>query len=111
MTGNKTLHAVISGVVQGVNFRTFTAHNARLLKLTGYVHNLDSGKVEVVAEGNEENLVQLLAKLCQVEKWPRSKMPKFRGDPRPEITKTSVFYTSFNQVSQVYNSVLVVLPL
>ena len=63
MAGNKALHAVISGAVQGVNFRTFTARNARLLTLTGYVHNLDSGKVEVVAEGNEENLVKLLAKL------------------------------------------------
>jgi acylphosphatase len=45
------VHVIVSGLVQGVGFRYFTARQARALDLTGFVRNLPDGRVEVVAEG------------------------------------------------------------
>nr|MDO8111271.1 acylphosphatase [Candidatus Sigynarchaeota archaeon] len=55
------LHAIIEGEVQGVGFRWHTQRRAESLHLTGWVKNLDDGRVEVVAEGNKTDLEQLLA--------------------------------------------------
>ena len=62
---NKRMHACVSGVVQGVNFRYFAVHAARGLGVSGFVRNLDDGRVEVVAEGEEEKLKQLIGRLRQ----------------------------------------------
>lgn len=59
----KRLHAVVSGVVQGVFFRAFVRFQAGQLGLTGWVKNLDDGRVEVMAEGSEEKLKEFLEKL------------------------------------------------
>jgi acylphosphatase len=56
---NKTLIAVVDGVVQGVGFRWATVRQARVLGLTGMVRNLADGRVQVVAEGAEERLARL----------------------------------------------------
>lgn len=63
MSDRAAFHAVVYGLVQGVNYRYFVQRNAESLGLTGYVCNLDDGSVEVVAEGERERLQQLLAKL------------------------------------------------
>jgi len=42
---------VVSGTVQGVGFRYWTARKADDLDLTGYARNLFDGTVEVEAEG------------------------------------------------------------
>lgn len=57
------LHAVISGEVQGVGFRYFVQNRASDLNLTGWVRNLYSGEVEVLAEGPRSQLDILLAEL------------------------------------------------
>jgi acylphosphatase len=54
------LHAVVSGRVQGVNFRYYTIRNAQRLGLTGWVANRRDGKVECVAEGPPHALQELL---------------------------------------------------
>jgi acylphosphatase len=55
---------MVYGIVQGVNFRYFVLRHARDLGLTGYVRNLyPAGAVEVKAEGNREQLEQLLRHL------------------------------------------------
>lgn len=54
------LHALVSGRVQGVNFRYSTLQYAQSLRLTGWVKNLPNGAVEVVAEGPQPALNQLL---------------------------------------------------
>lgn len=59
----KRLHAFISGKVQGVFFRDNTRDVARGLQVTGWVRNLEDGRVEVVAEGDKEKLEQLVAYL------------------------------------------------
>ena len=63
MSNGAAFHAVVYGLVHGVNFRYFVQRHADSLGLNGYVCNLDDGSVEVVAEGEKEKLAQLVAKL------------------------------------------------
>lgn len=54
------LKAIVEGQVQGVGFRYFTQRQAVQLGLVGWVRNRWEGTVEVVAEGPQENLENLL---------------------------------------------------
>lgn len=54
------IHAFISGLVQGIFFRSNTKTLAIQLNLTGWVRNLQDGRVEVVAEGEKENINKLI---------------------------------------------------
>jgi acylphosphatase len=45
------MNATVSGVVQGVRYRTYVQESATQLGLVGYVHNRPDGTVEVVAQG------------------------------------------------------------
>lgn len=60
---NHRLHAHVAGSVQGVGFRYFVLREAQSQHLTGWVRNRYDGRVEVVAEGELENLNRLLAAL------------------------------------------------
>ncbi|HYB90319.1 MAG TPA: acylphosphatase [Candidatus Binataceae bacterium] len=55
------LRLKISGRVQGVGFRFGAWDEAQSLGLTGWVRNLASGDVELVAEGREDRLKLLAA--------------------------------------------------
>ena len=57
------LHAVITGQVQGVGFRFFVIRNAKQLGLVGWVRNRTDGAVEIVAEGDKQDLQRLISKL------------------------------------------------
>jgi acylphosphatase len=57
----KRLHALVEGQVQGVFFRASTRDVAQRLGVSGYVRNLWDGRVEIMAEGDETALQQLLA--------------------------------------------------
>jgi acylphosphatase len=59
-SSNLRLHAVVNGTVQGVFFRDTTRRTAEELNLTGWVHNLPNGAVEVIAEGSHDDLESLL---------------------------------------------------
>jgi acylphosphatase len=54
------VHIVVTGRVQGVGFRHFTAVRARALGLTGTVNNLPTGQVEVTASGDRSRLEALI---------------------------------------------------
>jgi len=54
-----TLKIIVTGRVQGVGYRWFARENAQELDLTGYVKNLISGDVEVIAQGREEQVWKL----------------------------------------------------
>jgi len=57
----KRVHLFVAGRVQGVFFRAYTQARARELGLVGYVRNLPDGRVEIVAEGEEEALRKLVS--------------------------------------------------
>lgn len=52
----KCMRFIISGIVQGVWFRAATKNQAQKLSLTGWVRNLPSGQVEVIACGKINKL-------------------------------------------------------
>jgi acylphosphatase len=54
---------VISGRVQGVNFRASARDEARVLRLSGWVRNRFEGDVEAVVEG-QEGAVQAFIAWC-----------------------------------------------
>lgn len=54
------LNLIVKGRVQGVFFRHYTRKRATDMGLTGWVKNLDTGDVEIIAEGTKEALKALL---------------------------------------------------
>lgn len=60
---DKRVHAFYSGMVQGVGFRLTARDIALGLNLTGWVRNLPDGRVELVAEGKDNELKGLLDKI------------------------------------------------
>lgn len=73
----KKMVAIVSGRVQGVGYRAFVVRYARALGLDGSVRNLPTGQVEVVAQGDDRALNQLLTLLRQ-------------GPPAARVTNVSV---------------------
>lgn len=55
------LTARVFGLVQGVGYRAFAQRAAQQLGLSGFVRNCADGTVEVVAEGEPTQLMQLAA--------------------------------------------------
>lgn len=64
---NSGIHALVSGKVQGVFYRDSTRVQANQLGLSGWVRNLDDGRVELKAFGSDHQLHKLIAWL---EKGP-----------------------------------------
>ena len=56
----RRVHVFVSGLVQGVGFRAFTAEHAQKRGLTGWVKNLDDGRVEAVVEGPTAKVAEFL---------------------------------------------------
>jgi len=56
----KRVYIIISGYVQGVLFRYNTKKIAEKLNLKGFVRNLASRDLEIVAEGSEEAIKELI---------------------------------------------------
>jgi acylphosphatase len=65
LSGQKRVHVRVEGRVQGVFFRASTEQVARGLGVAGFVRNLEDGAVEVVAEGPERELRELV-EFCRV---------------------------------------------
>jgi acylphosphatase len=64
---------VISGRVQGVNFRYYTRSMARQVGAVGWVRNLPDGNVEAVIEGEPEVVEEVIS-------WCRNGPPSGRVD-------------------------------
>lgn len=80
--GLKQVHVVVRGRVQGVFFRASSQREARRLGLTGWVRNRPDGNVEVLAEGEEEGLKELIA-------WAN------RGPTSARVERVEVRWRSF----------------
>ena len=65
------MHFLVKGRVQGVGFRWFVHREAAELGLRGWVRNLDSGEVELVAAGEPEALDELKQSLRQGSRGSR----------------------------------------
>ena len=55
-----TVHVMISGKVQGVNFREQIKEQAELLGITGWVRNTEDGRVEAIFEGERDRVEKLV---------------------------------------------------
>ena len=60
---------IYSGNVQGVGFRYRTVRLARGFSVAGYVKNLPDGSVEVLAEGENDQVDQFLAAIADEMSW------------------------------------------
>ncbi|HUU91225.1 MAG TPA: acylphosphatase [Phycisphaerae bacterium] len=58
-------HVYYSGMVQGVGFRYTVTRLAAARPVTGFVKNLADGRVELVAEGPEHEVLGLLADVAE----------------------------------------------
>jgi len=56
----KAINIRVKGRVQGVYFRANTCGKAKELSINGTVKNLNDGTVEILAEGEEEQLNKLV---------------------------------------------------
>ena len=59
---------LIEGRLHGMNFRYQTQQKASQLGLVGFVRNLSDGRIEIEAQGEKEEVEQLLA-WCQQEPY------------------------------------------
>ena len=81
------VHVYVSGRVQGVFFRGETQDEAVRQGVTGWVRNLQDGRVEAVFEGEEDNVERLVefckrgsfgAKVARVDVFHEIPMGEFR---------------------------------
>ena len=57
----KQAHLKIYGEVQGVFYRANTQERAEELGLVGWVKNLGDGSVEIVVQGEEESIKEMMS--------------------------------------------------
>ncbi len=72
MKDRKRVHAIVSGLVQGVCYRASTRDAAKQIGgLTGWVRNLPDGTVELEAEGPAEKVDALIKWCHEGSPWSR----------------------------------------
>ena len=77
-------HLLITGQVQGVYYRSYTMSEAEKLGLTGWIKNNISGSVEVVTEGEREDIEKLIA-------WC------YKGPPSAKVVKVEVEWHQYKE--------------
>lgn len=75
-------HVFVSGLVQGVFFRSTTEEMATLLGLKGWVKNTKDGKVELLIEGEKEKIEEMI-------KWLH------KGPPLARVEKVDIEWQEF----------------
>jgi len=81
--GLKQVQLFVRGRVQGVFFRASAQREAKRLGLTGWVRNRSDGSVEILAEGEEDQLKELIA-------WSN------RGPSAARVERVDVRWRSFS---------------
>ncbi len=54
---NKCVQLIVRGRVTGVYFRASAQREAKRLGITGWVRNRNDGSIEIMAEGDEDEIV------------------------------------------------------
>ncbi|MCR4306509.1 MAG: acylphosphatase [Candidatus Yonathbacteria bacterium] len=89
----RRLECSITGRVQLVMFRDFTRRSAKRLGITGIVQNMNDGSVRVVAEGEEDALRKLLARLHEGPIFARvDKMEEAWNEATGEFKTFEIIY-------------------
>ncbi|MGM0370463.1 MAG: acylphosphatase [Bacillota bacterium] len=57
---DKAVRVNVKGRIQGVAYRASTQQKATRLGLTGYIRNVSGNEVEVLAQGTEDELSELI---------------------------------------------------
>lgn len=81
-------HIYVSGTVQGVGFRAAVKRHATMHDIKGYVRNMPDGRVEICAQGLNE---QILSFVKTVES-------------RPGLGSISEIETTFKPIQEAYFS-------
>lgn len=84
------LHARVIGRVQGVGFRYYVMTSASNLGCTGWVRNRRDGSVEVLAEGDKEQLKNLIVALKRGSR--SSNVREVKTNLQPASGEFSSFY-------------------
>ena len=87
-TRQRRLHAFVSGRVQGVGFRyhVLTEIQTRCPNVCGKVRNIVDGRVEVIAEGSEDDLHIILNILRDGPRWSVvENVHEQWGEPRGDL--------------------------
>lgn len=78
---NRRVRIIVTGFVQGVNFRRYTQMTAQSLGVTGWVRNLPTGEVEACFEGEDSAVTTMVD-------WCRSGPPSGRVDTIEVLEET-----------------------
>ena len=76
---------MLEGQVQGVGLRFRAEYASQMVRVTGWIKNLEDGKVELELQGSEEDISKLLAELAkgrnvEVEKMTETDIPVVEGE-------------------------------
>jgi acylphosphatase len=85
---------IISGLVQGVNFRAYTRAAARQTGVKGWVRNLTDGDVEAVFEGESEKVNEMVAWCWKGPSYSRvAHVEVHQEEPTGEFRDFDITYT------------------
>lgn len=79
----KRIRVIISGIVQGVFFRGAARRAAADLNLTGWVRNMEDGRVEALLEGEDADVDKMI-------EWCKTGPPAARVE---KVVTTEEHYT------------------
>ncbi len=90
----KRVHAIVTGRVQGVYFRTYTQDEAQKIGVTGWVRNCQDGTVEVAVEGEEDKVDQMIQWLHAGS--PMGEVTGVEVNDEPPLNEQSAFNIRYN---------------
>ena len=91
---------IVSGTVQGVNFRWFVQEEAKALGIKGWVKNLPDGDVEILCESETEKAYRSFLGKIEAGEHPRFKaiavekvqVVGFEKEAEPEYSHFGIEY-------------------
>jgi acylphosphatase len=74
-------HIIVAGNVQGVGYRFFVLKTARRMQLNGWVKNLYTGEVEILAEGSKGLIESMIKELWTGNTWATVRNVEVHWEP------------------------------